>query len=120
MTFKSPGLILSSSFPVFGASPDAINDDFVVEIKCPMNERSYLNYLNARGEITPKCYAQIQLQMKLSGKKKGLFCIAAPDFEKSKKVKIVNVLFDPQFLAVNMRSALRFWKRAIGTKILSW
>lgn len=32
--YKS-GLLLSSLFPVLGASPDAVGDDFIVEIKCP-------------------------------------------------------------------------------------
>lgn len=34
------GLILIPKFPLFGASPDAIGEDFVVEIKCPSTEKS--------------------------------------------------------------------------------
>lgn len=32
--FNTTGLLLSPSYPLLGASPDAISDEFVVEIKC--------------------------------------------------------------------------------------
>ena len=38
-TFQSSGLLLSKVEPLIGASPDAINEDFVVEIKCPSKEK---------------------------------------------------------------------------------
>lgn len=119
MQFRRCGLFLDPRFPIFGASPDAISDDFVVEIKCPVSPQSSLNYLNARGELTPKCKAQVQLQMKLSGRKKALFCVALPDFEKSKKVKIVTVLYDERFVSNHMEKAKTFWKSSIGKLLLS-
>jgi hypothetical protein len=35
--FQQCGLILNPKFPVFRASPDAISQEHVVEIKCPIN-----------------------------------------------------------------------------------
>ncbi|XP_039307968.1 uncharacterized protein LOC120358291 [Solenopsis invicta] len=34
-SFKDCGLVLLPLFPILGASPDAIGDDFIVEVKCP-------------------------------------------------------------------------------------
>jgi hypothetical protein len=57
--FQQCGLILNPKFPVFRASPDAISQEHVVEIKCPINAKSQLNYLNSRGDITSHCEAQV-------------------------------------------------------------
>lgn len=49
MTFERCGLLTNPKHPIFGASPDGINEDFTVEIKCPTNDRSYFNYIDAAG-----------------------------------------------------------------------
>lgn len=72
------GFILSSDFPIFGASPDAMGDDFVVEVKCPKYEKTLAHYIS-NGNITAKCKAQIHLQMLATKTKKGLFCVADPE-----------------------------------------
>ncbi|KAJ8911565.1 hypothetical protein NQ315_007946 [Exocentrus adspersus] len=70
--FKPAGLLLSNEFPYLGASPDAISEDMVVEIKCPSTEKTFALYLK-ENKITNKCNGQIQLQMLLFKKKKGIF-----------------------------------------------
>ncbi|KAJ8913990.1 hypothetical protein NQ315_008982 [Exocentrus adspersus] len=67
-------------YPIFGASPDAIIDNFVVEIKCPTKEKTVTNYIKSN-QIVNKYKAQIHLQMLATEKKKGLFCVADPNFE---------------------------------------
>lgn len=42
-----------------------------------------MNQYYGNGKIGRKYYAQIQAQMHMSGRKKGLFCIAHVDFESS-------------------------------------
>lgn len=64
------GLILNKCFPLFGASPDGISKNFVIEIKCPISQKTMNNYVRD-GEITKKYMAQIQLQMLFAEKKKG-------------------------------------------------
>jgi hypothetical protein len=36
--------------PIFGASPDRINDNFTAEIKCHTNYKSYLNFIDSQGK----------------------------------------------------------------------
>ena len=86
--FHRSGIVLNPSFPVFGASPDAINDTFVVEIKCPFTAKTESTYITSKGKIAPRYLAQVQLQMHLCDKKFGLFCVASYDFEKTRSVNI--------------------------------
>ncbi|CAH2010190.1 unnamed protein product [Acanthoscelides obtectus] len=87
------GIFVDKRYPIFGASPDAVNAEFCIEIKCPSKESTLKQYLND-GVIGKKPFAQIQLQMLLSGRKKGLFCVASPNFEVNKDVSIVEVELD--------------------------
>lgn len=118
ISFQRCGLICVPQHPIFSASPDAINHTFTVEIKCPSNARSYYNFIDASGKITSHCNAQVQLQMHLSGRKKALFCVASPQFEKIKKVKILLINYDEMFITNVMMKALDFWKRTIGKFVL--
>lgn len=111
--FQICGLLLSPDFPFFGASPDGINEDYVLEIKCPFSLKSKLSYINARDEISAKCVAQMQLQMVLSNRKSCLFFVAEPDFEISCKVSIREVKFDPTLLNDLIVKATNFWNSAI-------
>jgi hypothetical protein len=52
MTFKRCGLITRPEHPIFGASPDGINENFTVEIKCPTNYNSYFNFIDSSGKST--------------------------------------------------------------------
>lgn len=72
-----------------GASPD----NFVVKIKCPMNEKSIKRYIKDN-TITKKFKSQIMMQMYAHNKGKTLFCIADPLFEENKVVHKYWVRFD--------------------------
>ncbi|XP_046971064.1 uncharacterized protein LOC124538106 [Vanessa cardui] len=39
------GLLLSSKYPMIAGSPDGIFEDGIIEIKCPLNEKPYKNYV---------------------------------------------------------------------------
>lgn len=114
MAFQRSGLICSPKHPIFGASPDAINGSFTVEIKCPLNGKTYFNYINKNGDMSPTYKAQVQLQMHLSGRRFGLFCVASPAFETNKMVKIMLVQYDEKYITEIMKKAEQFWKKAIG------
>ena len=79
--------------PIFGSSPDGLSDEYVIEVKCPTNEKTVTNYLRSNVPA-PKVKAQIRLQMHFAYKKKGLLCVAHPDFETSRTVDIVAVQYD--------------------------
>ncbi|XP_046142526.1 uncharacterized protein LOC114882098 [Osmia bicornis bicornis] len=58
---KKCGIILIPQCPMLGASPDAMGEDFVVEVKCPGSDKTFSQYI-ANNEITSKYKAQIQIQ----------------------------------------------------------
>ena len=56
VAFQLCGLITNPNHPIFGASPDGINDEFVVEIKCPTNDRTYFTFIDTAGKSNQKCH----------------------------------------------------------------
>lgn len=107
-----PGIFLNSLYPIFGASPDGISEEFCVEIKCPFKDKTLDNYIK-NNEIQKKYMSQIQLQMLLSKKQKGLFCVASPDFETSRNIKILEINLNENLLKDVMEKATDFWEKAI-------
>ena len=91
------GLILIEKVPLFGASPGGIIQGFPVEVKCPGSFKTYQNYIS-NGKLKDKYKAQIMLQMYAMNQKKGLFCIADPEFQKNKSVEMLWVDWDEKFL----------------------
>lgn len=114
--FQHCGLFLSPSFPLFGASPDGISKDHVMEIKCPVSEKSRISYINAKGEITNKYRAQMQLEMLLSKRDSALFCVAHHNFESNKIVTIMEEKFDKLFVDQLIAEASAFWEKAVWPK----
>ncbi|GBN31468.1 hypothetical protein AVEN_211393-1 [Araneus ventricosus] len=77
-SLQSCGLLLSVQKSLFSASPDALADNFIVEVKCPISESTMIKYFKD-GMPVDKHFAQMQLQMLFVRKLKGLFCVAHPD-----------------------------------------
>ncbi|KYQ59429.1 hypothetical protein ALC60_01545 [Trachymyrmex zeteki] len=92
MKFYSTGLILLPDYPIFGASPDSYTDNYIIEVKCPLTEKSEDKYICKDGSVAKKFYSQMQIQMMFAKRTKGLFCMAKFDFETSKKVNRVGGL----------------------------
>lgn len=110
------GFYLIQQFPVIGASPDAREDDFVVEVKCPSEEKSIKNFL-LNGKITPQYHAQIQLQMFAAGTQKGLFCVADPKFEENKIFYHDWINFDSNYVDALLKKSINFWKKNVFVKL---
>ncbi|KYN19357.1 hypothetical protein ALC57_08330, partial [Trachymyrmex cornetzi] len=110
------GLFLLPQFPVLGASPNALGDDVIVEIKCPLTLKTFEQFLPS-GKINKKCKAQINMQMFACGKKRGLFCVADPNFEESKQVTLIWENYDEDFTNSIIENAVDFWKRYIFPKL---
>lgn len=49
--------------------------------------------------------------------KKGLFCVADPNFENNKKITTVWLTYDEQFLSI-IEKAIEFWKHNIFPRLL--
>ena len=114
---KKCGFIVIQKVPFLGASPDGIIQDCPVEVKCPGNSKTYANYVS-NGQLKDKYKAQIMLQMYAMNKKKGLFCIADPEFEKNKSVEMFWIDWDEKFFFQLLFSASLFWKECNFERLL--
>ncbi|RVE53270.1 hypothetical protein evm_002103 [Chilo suppressalis] len=117
LAIMGSGLFLNNKWPMIGASPDGLTDDYVVEIKCPMKQNTFNTYYN-NGKLGNKYYAQIQTQMKITGKSKALFCIAHVDFETSKNVDVHEVVYDDKYCEDLFKKAVMFWTENIFVNLI--
>lgn len=117
LTTSSAGLFLVPWCPIIGASPDAIGKDFIVEIKAPTNDSSFQTFLPS-GNISKKCKSQMYMQMYCTGMKRGIFCVADPNFEINKKVTTVWLDYDDEFNDI-LESAKLFWYTAIFPRLVN-
>ncbi|XP_070168310.1 uncharacterized protein [Polyergus mexicanus] len=109
---KNCGLFLMPNYPILGASPDAMGNDFIVEVKCPNSDKA-ISRFPSKGKVASKCKAQINLQILATNTKKGLFCVADPDFENNRKVTTVWVDYDKDYTTAVTEQAISFWKKNI-------
>lgn len=117
--FEKCGLHLSSDLPVFGASPDGISTEYVLEIKCPYSKKSTLKYIDGHGRITERYKAQVQLQMHFSKRKTCYFAVASHDFELSKKISLISVPYDGDYVKSYVDKAVSFWKESVWPILMS-
>lgn len=93
----------------------------VFEIKCPASIKSLRQYyISEAGNINAKCVAQLQLQMHLCQKKKGIFCVAKPDFEHSPIIEnliIKDVTYNKKYCLNLFENIKNFWEKAIYIKL---
>lgn len=115
---KRSGFIVLKKYGILGASPDGVTEDSVIEIKCPASESAVSRYITSSGEVTKRFQAQINLQMLAKKVTRGIFCVAAPDFETSKKITAVQVKYDSEFTEHIINSAIEFWKSNIFPLLL--
>ncbi|XP_011165047.1 uncharacterized protein LOC105199588 [Solenopsis invicta] len=116
--FYPTGLILLPDYPIFGASPDSYTKDYIVEVKCPLTEKSEDRYICKNGSIAKKFYSQMQIQMMFANRTKGLFCVAKFDFETSKEVKLVWVDYDSDYTKNIISNSSKFWEKNIFPLLL--
>ncbi|XP_074102107.1 uncharacterized protein LOC141529470 [Cotesia typhae] len=82
--FQKCGLFLSQNHPYLGTSPDAIDDEFVVEIKCPTSQKSFHTYIDTDN------YNKIQFELQFKSiiidydSQPLSASIAAPGFQQPK------------------------------------
>lgn len=107
------GLIINPDVhPFFAASPDGLHKDFVLEIKCPSTPNTFEQYINIK-TLSKKYFAQIQLQMFVTGKTKALLAVASLDFEKTRNITKVWIEMDKDYLDEMIHQAEDFYERAI-------
>ncbi|XP_052897082.1 uncharacterized protein LOC128304009 [Anopheles moucheti] len=109
---QNAGLMLDPDCPWMGASPDGICDGFVLEIKCPYTVKTHDCYVDVK-KLAPKYFAQIQLQMHVTKRKKALLAVAALDFEKTKQITKVWINYNKVYVNEVIESAFDYWCKAV-------
>lgn len=82
-----------------GYSPDALGDDFIVEIKCPFNSGVHLRNFSIKTNedlksLHSEYYWQVQMGMIASACENAFFVSYDPRFEDSHKLHVVNITLD--------------------------
>lgn len=111
------GLFLNKEYPIFGASPDGISEEYVIEIKCPFSTKTVERYIK-NGIISKKFYYQVQLQMMFAKRQKALFCVASPTFEMDKRVEILEVDFEREEIMDILDLSKQFWVNSIYPQLV--
>lgn len=106
------GIIIKADMPAFGSSPDGIDDDYIFEIKCPTKKKTVKDYIE-NGVPSKKVYFQMQLQMLMSGRSKGILAVADPEFEKNKEIIEAEVHLNKNELDRVLDECKKFWKETI-------
>lgn len=105
-------MAISPDFPVIEASADGLASNFVLEIKCPLKHTTMSNYVQ-NGIIQPKVLAQLQLQMHVHKKPRGLLAMADPDFTQNNKVHMKWVDYNKTMCDELIQKSWTFWKAYI-------
>ncbi|XP_074109918.1 uncharacterized protein LOC141534458 [Cotesia typhae] len=119
--FQKCGLFLSQNHPYLGASPDAIDDEFVVEIKCPTSQKSFRTYIDTDNynKIAMKYFIQMQMQMLFTGRNKAMFIVADPTFEETRQFKSIIIDYDSQVVEKLLKDLSKFWKNYIFKRLFN-
>ncbi|XP_057339978.1 uncharacterized protein LOC130677297 [Microplitis mediator] len=115
------GLFLSEKYPYLGASPDAIDDEFVIEIKCPTSDKSARTYIDTNNydKVAMKYITQMQMEMLFAGRKKAMFVVADPNFEDTKAFKSIIINYDSQLINKLLEDLSKFWKKCIFKRLFN-
>ncbi|CAG5020930.1 unnamed protein product [Parnassius apollo] len=117
IVIENCGFFLKPDWPHLGASPDGLTSEYVVEIKCPSTKKGKESFVK-NSVIGSKWKAQIQLQMFLCNKVKGLFCVANENFESNKKVEIFEEYYDEKYCTDLLEKSTHFWKTSVFPKLV--
>lgn len=109
------GLVLDPALPIFGASPDGLTDECVIEIKS--SSTSTENFVKSN-VIAPRYEAQLQLQMRMCKKTKGKFIVSDPKFEENKQIYVYDVDYNERLCNELITEAENYWVENIFPKLL--
>ena len=87
-------------------------------MKCPISDKSFKKYILASGNVASKYRAQLQMLMTLTGAERAFFCVANPDFEESRRVRIVELRTNSDYSKELCAKCVKFWEKAIFPKLM--
>lgn len=102
VTVDRPGFITNSKYPMCGYSPDGIEGDYLLEVKCFMKDKHMAMF---NGDIPLKVLAQIHFGMLISGKKKARLIIYNPELEAEYALKVIDIKYNRNII-INIRGLL--------------
>lgn len=87
---------------ICGGSPDGIIEDGIIEVKCPWNSEVHLDYCLLTSpeelmELRPQYYAQIQLNILVTGSKFGDFVSFDPRITTDLRLKVLRIPKDATY-----------------------
>jgi exodeoxyribonuclease (lambda-induced) len=97
MPFEKAGFLKHENYSFLGGSPDGLSKNAVLEIKCPFSSLEHLKYkLNIKDNETLKkvnsdYYYQLQCNMLIAKKPKGVFASFDPRLQKEIALHIVEI-----------------------------
>lgn len=130
-----PGLVISTTTPFLGASPDAFVEceetecgRFLVEVKCLFSFRNFhpKQALKEGGFCEKDCngqyivkrthgyYHQMQCQMGLTGCHKSFLCVYT-----TKGIETIEVSFDDEYWQTALIKLKQFWKKNLFPKLVT-
>jgi hypothetical protein len=115
-TIDNSGIQILVNNPLFGASPDGINSEFIFEIKCLSKKSTVEKYIKD-GRMKPKYLAQVSLLMKIANRKRAVFCIADSQFENNNRITNYHISLNEVYVQALMAKAELFWKKNVYSKI---
>jgi putative phage-type endonuclease len=95
---QTVGFVPHPTIEMAGASPDAlVNDDGLVEIKCPESKGMIETLLNQK--VPSKYFAQIQFQLACTGRKWADYCVFDPRMPEKAQLFVLRVQRDNKYIA---------------------
>lgn len=74
------------------------------------------NYIKD-GKLTKKCFAQVQIKMFCTKVNLTYFCVASSDFEQSKNVRILPIIYNDKYVRDLINHVVSFWELNIFPKL---
>lgn len=90
-TIERPGFVTNSNYPACLYSPDGLDGDHVIEVKC-FGEKPHMEIF--KGDIPIKILAQVHFGMLICGKKKAKLVIYNPELDTEYAYKVIDIPFN--------------------------
>lgn len=113
LVVQETGFVTNSLYPYAGCSPDGFTDEHLVEIKCFSKERHLANAKTTDAKIM----SQVQWNMLIMGKPKGLLVFFCPDTTLEPEEQLIIKEIDPnERIQDNMKNRIKIYGEARNVK----
>jgi len=97
VTVEKVGFLISEGYPEHaGASPDGLDGEWNLEVKCMEKENHMIAFLY--DYVKPEHYAQQMMQMWVDGKRRSRYVIYNPDLPEVLQFKVIEIEYDEDYV----------------------